>query len=91
MDETKAELTKQYIEGKQLDDNAAKKYSDEKEIWEGERSDLFRKMKEMTRQIEEYEDEVAVTEEVNKQLRAANKDLEQQVNTHIEKYRSLLK
>ena len=36
------------------DGNAMRKFNMEKELWEGEKSDLLRKMKELNRKIEEY-------------------------------------
>jgi len=35
----------------------------EKELWEGEKTDLLRKMKELNRKIEELQDDVRLVEE----------------------------
>ena len=35
----------------------------EKELWEGEKTDLLRKMKELNRKIEELQDDIRLVEE----------------------------
>jgi len=36
------------------DDNASKRFQMERDLWDGEKTDLLRKMKELNRKIEEY-------------------------------------
>ena len=42
----------------------------EKELWEGEKTDLLRKMKELNRKIEELQDDVKLVEEQNTELKS---------------------
>ena len=51
------------------DGNAVRKFNMEKELWEGEKSDLLRKMKELNRKIEEYQDDVRLVEDQNQVLK----------------------
>lgn len=70
----KMELERQFLElanTKQLeledlrgnDDNLQRRFKMEKELWEGEKTDLLRKMKELNRKIEELQDDVRLVEE----------------------------
>ena len=49
--------------------SALRKFNMEKELWEGEKSDLLRKMKELNRKIEEYQDDVRLVEDQNQLLK----------------------
>ena len=61
----KMELERQYLEMQNVrtmeldqirgeDDNVQKRFKMEKDLWDGEKNDLLRKMKELNRKIEEY-------------------------------------
>lgn len=52
-----------------MDDNAQRRFRMEKELWEGEKTDLLRKMKELNRKIEELQDDVKLVEEQNGELK----------------------
>ena len=52
-----------------MDGNAMRKFNMEKELWEGEKNDLLRKMKELNRKIEEYQDDVRIVEDQNQNLK----------------------
>ena len=58
----------------------------EKELWEGEKTDLLRKMKELNRKIEELQDDVRLVEEQNGDLKSEKlrltTDLEEVRNAH---------
>ena len=58
----------------------------EKELWEGEKTDLLRKMKELNRKIEELQDDVKLVEEQNGELKIDkmknNTEIEEVRNAH---------
>jgi TolA-binding protein len=58
----------------------------EKELWEGEKTDLLRKMKELNRKIEELQDDIRLVEEQNGDLKSEKlritTDLEEVRNAH---------
>lgn len=93
----KMELERQFLElanTKQLeledlrgnDDNLQRRFKMEKELWEGEKTDLLRKMKELNRKIEELQDDVRLVEEQNSELKSEklklNTELEEVRNAH---------
>ena len=42
----------------------------EREIWEGEKTDLLRKMKDLNRKVEELNDDVRLERELNSELKS---------------------
>ena len=77
----KMELERQFLElanSKQLeleevrgnDDSVQRRFRMERELWEGEKTDLLRKMKELNRKIEELQDDVRLVEDQNTGLKA---------------------
>ena len=60
------------------DSNAQKRFQMEKDLWEGEKSDLLRKMKELNRKIEEYQDDVRLVEDQNQGLKIDKSKLQQE-------------
>lgn len=49
--------------------NAARRFEMEKQLWEGEKNDLLRKMKDLNRKIEEYQDEIRLLDDQNQTLK----------------------
>jgi hypothetical protein len=74
VDNKKLELERQYlemtrnrqieIEGVREEDiNNNRRFKLEKELWDGEKTDLLRKMKELNRKIEEIQYDIKIVEE----------------------------
>jgi len=59
----RVDVQRQYQQARNNDDEAYLRFNEERELWEGERSDLLRKMKELNRKIEELEDELKINED----------------------------
>ena len=80
VDNKKMELERQYLEmtrNRQMevqgiggeDEGAQKRFKLERELWEGEKTDLHRRMKELQRRLEEVQDDVKIVEETNNGLK----------------------
>ncbi len=81
VDNKKMELEREFLEltrNKQTDHErikvddleAAKRLNLEREMWDGEKTDLLRKIKELNRKIEELTDDVKIFEEQNLELKS---------------------
>ena len=81
IDNKKMELEREFLEltkSKQhdverirVDDmEAHKRLNLEREMWEGEKTDLLRKIKELNRKVEELTDDVRLLEEQNMELKS---------------------
>jgi len=81
LDNKKMELEREFLEltrNKQTDGErlrvddleAAKRLNLEREMWDGEKTDLLRKIKELNRKIEELTDDVKIIEEQNLELKS---------------------
>lgn len=51
------------------DETTQKRFKLERELWEGEKTDLHRRMKELQRRLEEVQDDVKIVEETNNGLK----------------------
>lgn len=60
------------------DDNLQKRFQMEKDLWDGEKTDLLRKMKELNRKIEEYQDDVRLMDDQNQVLKGDKSKLQQE-------------
>ena len=98
----KMELERQFLElanTKQLeledlrgsDENAQKRFRMEKELWEGEKTDLLRKMKELNRKIEELQDDVKLVEEQNTELKSDKMKLTMEIEEVRAAHRGVLR
>ena len=76
----KMELERQYLEmtrNRQMevqdirgdDETTQKRFKLERELWEGGKTDLHRRMKELQRRLEEVQDDVKIVEETNNSLK----------------------
>ena len=63
----------------------------EKELWEGEKTDLLRKMKELNRKIEELQDDVKLVEEQNTELKTDKMKLNGEVEEVRGAHRGVLR
>ena len=81
VDNKKLELERHYLEmtrNRQIeievvredDENNNRRFKLERELWEGEKTDLLRKMKELNRKIEEIQYDVKIVEEQNLELKS---------------------
>jgi hypothetical protein len=51
------------------DESIQKRFKLERELWEGEKTDLHRRMKELQRRLEEVQDDVKIVEDTNNGLK----------------------
>lgn len=72
------------------DDNASKRFQMERDLWDGEKTDLLRKMKELNRKIEEYQDDVRLIEDQNQGLKSERSKLKQEIEEVRKAYRDNL-
>jgi len=80
------------IEGVREDDeNNGRRFKLEKELWEGEKTDLLRKMKELNRKIEEIQYDVKIVEEQNLELKSDKNKLMMEVTDKDSNYRDSLR
>ena len=80
------------IEGVREDDeNNNRRFKLEKELWEGEKTDLLRKMKELNRKIEEIQYDVKIVEEQNLELKSDKNKLQMEIGDKDLKYRDSLR
>jgi len=80
------------IEGVREDDeNNNRRFKLERELWEGEKTDLLRKMKELNRKIEEIQYDVKIVEEQNLELKSDKNKLQMEVGDKDIKYRDSLR
>jgi len=73
------------------DENAQKRFRMEKELWEGEKTDLLRKMKELNRKIEELQDDVKLVEEQNTELKSDKMKLTMEIEEVRAAHRGVLR
>lgn len=69
---------------------AAKRLNLEREMWEGERTDLQRKIKELNRKVEEMTDDVKSLEEQNMELKSDKNRIQLQLEEMRSAYRNKL-
>ena len=102
VDNKKLELERQYLEmtrNRQIeiegvredDENNNRRFKLEKELWEGEKTDLLRKMKELNRKIEEIQYDVKIVEEQNLELKSDKNKLQMEIGDKDLKYRDSLR
>ena len=86
VDNKKLELERHYLEmtrNRQIeiegvredDEHNNRRFKLERELWEGEKTDLLRKMKELNRKIEEIQYDVKIVEEQNLELKSGKNKL----------------
>lgn len=96
------ELERQYLEmtrNRQIeiegvrddDENNNRRFKLEKELWEGEKTDLLRKMKELNRKIEEFQYDVRIVEEQNLELKGDKNKLQMENNDKDVNFRDALR
>jgi len=69
---------------------ANKRLNLERELWEGEKTDLLRKIKELNRKIEELTDDVKMFEEQNLELKSDKNRVQLQLEEMRSAYRNKL-
>lgn len=80
------------IEGVREDDeHNNRRFKLERELWEGEKTDLLRKMKELNRKIEEIQYDVKIVEEQNLELKSDKNKLQIETGDKDIKYRDSLR
>lgn len=101
LDNKKMELEREFLEltrNKQTDGErlrvddleAAKRLNLEREMWEGEKTDLLRKIKELNRKVEELTDDVKILEEQNLELKSDKNRIQLQLEEMRSAYRNKL-
>lgn len=101
VDNKKMELEREFLEltrNKQTDHErirvddleAAKRLNLEREMWDGEKTDLLRKIKELNRKIEEITDDVKIFEEQNLELKSDKNRIQLQLEEMRSAYRNKL-
>ena len=79
------------IEKLRVDDmEANKRLNLEREMWDGEKTDLLRKIKELNRKVEEMTDDVKVLEEQNIELKSDKNRVQLQLEEMRSAYRNKL-
>lgn len=97
----KLELERQFLEltkNKQneveelrgLEGGQHRKFQMEKDLWEGEKIDLLRKMKELNRKIEDLQDDVRLVEAQNSEIKSDRKRLQMENDNVVAANRALL-
>ena len=101
LDNKKMELEREFLEltrSKQTDGErlrvddleAAKRLNLEREMWDGEKTDLLRKIKELNRKVEELTDDVKALEEQNLELKSDKNRIQLQLEEMRSAYRNKL-
>jgi len=101
LDNKKMELEREFLEitrNKGVDNDrlrvddleANKRLNLEREMWDGEKTDLLRKIKELNRKIEELTDDVKIIEEQNIELKSDKNRIMLQLEEMRSAYRNKL-